>query len=60
MHLSMEKISEMGLFNAIEQGLFAEIKRPKEGGKGLEGVTEKGPDYWNPAEEMLKDRLGLQ
>lgn len=55
----LEEINEMGLFDAIEKGLFAEVKRPKNGGKGLEGVVEKHSDYWNPFETFLKKRLNL-
>ena len=53
----LEEVAGMGLFDAIEQGRFAEIKRPKDGGKGLDGVFEKADDYWNPVEEMLRTRL---
>jgi beta-lysine 5,6-aminomutase alpha subunit len=39
--------------------MFAEVKRPKNGGKGFDGVIEKDPDYWNPFETFLKKRLGI-
>jgi len=48
-----------GLFAAIAQGKFADIKRPAEGGKGREGVAEKNADYWNPVADFLKKRLGI-
>jgi beta-lysine 5,6-aminomutase alpha subunit len=51
--------AKSGLFSAIEHGGFADIKRPKNGGKGFDGVAEKGPDYWNPFEAYLKKELGL-
>ncbi|MEG0794910.1 MAG: lysine 5,6-aminomutase subunit alpha [Odoribacter sp.] len=44
----LEKIEHEGLFTALEKGIFADIKRPKNGGKGLNGVAEKGTNYWNP------------
>jgi beta-lysine 5,6-aminomutase alpha subunit len=56
----MRDVEKETLFNAIEKGLFAEVKRPKNGGKGFEGVTEKGPDYWNPFETYLKRELGVK
>ncbi len=56
----LEQVEETGLFNSIEKGMFAEIKRPRNGGKGLEGVVEKDPDYWNPFETFLKNRLGIE
>jgi len=44
----LEKIREIGLFGALERGIFADIKRSKTGGKGLDGVVEKGKNYFNP------------
>jgi len=52
-------VAEKGLFDSIEQGMFADIKRPKDGGKGLDGVYEKGSGYWNPFESYLKESLGI-
>lgn len=49
----VEKIDKEGLFNALEKGIFADIKRPKDGGKGLAGVLEKGSNYFNPYIEIL-------
>jgi len=56
----MEEVEKTGLFDAIEQGLFAEVKRPKDGGKGFEGLIKKGPAYFNPFEDHLKRELGLE
>ncbi|HBY98084.1 MAG TPA: D-lysine 5,6-aminomutase subunit alpha [Chloroflexi bacterium] len=44
----LEEIAAIGLFAAIERAMFADIARSREGGKGLEGVLLKGPEYWNP------------
>lgn len=49
----LEKIRHEGLFTAIEKGIFADIKRPKEGGKGLAGVAAKGANYYNPFIEIM-------
>ncbi len=49
----VEKIEKKGLFTALEKGIFADIKRPKDGGKGLAGVVEKGSNYFNPFIEIL-------
>jgi beta-lysine 5,6-aminomutase alpha subunit len=49
----VEKIEKEGLFTALEKGIFADIKRPKDGGKGLAGVVEKGSNYFNPFIELL-------
>jgi beta-lysine 5,6-aminomutase alpha subunit len=55
----LREISDKGLLDAIATGMFAEVKRPKDGGKGLEGLVKKGPEYWNPVEDALKSGLGL-
>ncbi|MRR12865.1 D-lysine 5,6-aminomutase subunit alpha, partial [bacterium] len=55
----LEKIDGTGLMPAIEQGLFADIKRPRDMGKGLEGLRKKADGYWNPFEEHLHRELGL-
>lgn len=52
----LEKIEKEGLFAAIEKGIFADVRRPKDGGKGLAGVAPKGRRYLNPfIEIMLKN-----
>lgn len=48
------KIRDIGLFGALEQGMFADISRNDSGGRGLDGVFAKGPNYLNPFEELFK------
>ncbi|HOX91873.1 MAG TPA: lysine 5,6-aminomutase subunit alpha, partial [Spirochaetales bacterium] len=55
----MEQVAGVGMFDSIERGLFAEVKRPKDGGKGLEGLIKKGPAYFNPFEAHFIRELGL-
>ena len=55
----LEEVKRISLFNAIEKGMFAEVKRPIDGGKGLDGVFKKAPDYLNPFTEAFKGELGL-
>lgn len=52
----LEKIEQEGLFSALEKGIFADIKRPKNGGKGLEGVCLKGEHYANPFVGIMLNR----
>ena len=49
----LENIEREGLFTALEKGIFADVKRPKNGGKGLEGVAAKGEHYYNPFIELM-------
>ena len=48
-------IEQLGIFETLEKGIFADIKRPRDGGKGLDGVFQKAPGYRNPfMEPMMK------
>ena len=44
----LERIDHEGLFMALEKGIFGDVKRARNGGKGLGGVVEKGNNYMNP------------
>ena len=44
----LHEIEKEGLFSTIEQGKFGGVKRPRDGGKGLEGVCVKDDEYFNP------------
>jgi len=50
----LERISQDGLFKSLENGIFAGTKRQMDGGKGLEGVIEKDPEYFNPFIDLMK------
>ncbi len=50
----LSNIEKEGLFDALEKGMFADIKRPKTGGKGLAGVTAKTENYFNPFISLMK------
>ncbi|MCM1990140.1 lysine 5,6-aminomutase subunit alpha [Oceanirhabdus seepicola] len=49
----LTEIEKLGLFKTLEQGVFAGIKRPIDGGKGLAGVYEKENNYYNPFIELM-------
>lgn len=44
----LETMNSEGLFSALEKGIFADVKRPRNGGKGLEGVARRSDVYYNP------------
>jgi beta-lysine 5,6-aminomutase alpha subunit len=50
-HLAM--IEKKGLFKAIEERAFAEVKRTETGGKGYEGVIPRTAEYLNPFFDLL-------
>ncbi len=55
----LQQISNKGLIKAVEEGMFADISRLKNGGKGAEGVIKKSKDYYNPLMEIIKEELRL-
>ena len=54
----LRKVSEIGMFEAIEAGMFADTVRTRDGGKGLDGVVPRGSGYFNPISELLEERTG--
>ncbi|HEX8824878.1 MAG TPA: lysine 5,6-aminomutase subunit alpha [Archangium sp.] len=50
----LEECQKDGMVAAIGRGHFGDVKRTETGGKGLEGVLEKAPDYFNPFQDMLE------
>ncbi len=56
----LKVIEKLGLFTTIEKGIFADVKRPKDGGKGLAGVVVKDEKYFNPFVEVMKGKVAGQ
>src|SRR5438309_2100013 len=50
----LEEVAKDGMMAAIGKARFGDTARTPEGGKGLEGVVEKGPEYFNPFLEILE------
>jgi beta-lysine 5,6-aminomutase alpha subunit len=50
----LRRIEAMGLMKAISKGVFADIARDEDGGKGQEGVFQKDRRYFNPVLDLLK------
>jgi len=48
------EIEQKKLFATLEQGIFAGIKRGRDAGKGLDGVTLKADGYFNPFIELMR------
>ena len=51
----LAEVEKEGLFSTIEKGLFGGVKRPFDGGHGLEGVCTKGENYFNPFIPLFMD-----
>ena len=53
----LKEIEKLGLFTTIEKGIFADVKRPKDGGKGLAGVVVKDEKHFNPFVDLMKGKV---
>ena len=50
----LETIRRDGLFATLERGTFADIRRMRDGGKGLNGVVLRTEGYYNPFLTLLE------
>ena len=50
----LEEVAEDGLMAAIGKARFGDVARREDGGKGLGGVVERAPDYFNPFLDVLE------
>jgi beta-lysine 5,6-aminomutase alpha subunit len=50
----LEECRRDGLIAAIGRARFGDVARAETGGKGLEGVVERSPDYFNPLLDALE------
>ena len=53
----LRTVQAEGLFTAIGKGVFADVKRPETGGRGLDGVLTRRPDYENPILRALESEV---
>jgi beta-lysine 5,6-aminomutase alpha subunit len=50
----LEEVAREGLMHAIGRARFGDVARSEDGGKGLAGVVERAPGYFNPLLEILE------
>ncbi len=54
----LERIQKNGFLRAIEKGVFADVKRARNGGKGASGVFEiERDDYVNPFFKLMGSKI---
>lgn len=53
----LDEVEKIGLFEALNLGVFAEVKRNENSGKGLDGVVLKDSTYENPIISRLINEL---
>jgi beta-lysine 5,6-aminomutase alpha subunit len=52
-HELLERIAEIGMFGAIEDGTFGDVRRRIDEGRGIEGIVATEEDYFNPTVELM-------
>lgn len=52
----LEETERDGMVASIGRARFGDVARTETGGKGLAGVVERAPDYFNPFLEILEGR----
>jgi beta-lysine 5,6-aminomutase alpha subunit len=53
-HELLERIAQVGLFTALGEGVFGDVRRQVGEGRGIEGIVETGESYINPASELMQ------
>ncbi len=53
-HQLLERIAEIGLFTALGEGVFGDVPRQVDEGRGAEGIVDTHEDYLNPASELMQ------
>jgi beta-lysine 5,6-aminomutase alpha subunit len=53
----LDEIASEGLFSAIERGVFGNIERTEDQGRGIEGIVRCSEDYFNPVVTQMESRL---
>jgi beta-lysine 5,6-aminomutase alpha subunit len=52
-HRLLERIAAVGMFGAIEDGTFGDVRRRIDEGRGIEGIVATDERYYNPALELM-------
>ncbi|HEX3909280.1 MAG TPA: lysine 5,6-aminomutase subunit alpha [Solirubrobacteraceae bacterium] len=53
-HELLERIAEVGMFGAIEDGTFGDVRRRVDEGRGIDGIVATDERYYNPALELMQ------
>lgn len=52
-HELLQRIADVGMFGAIEDGTFGDVRRRVDGGRGMDGIVATDDGYFNPAVELM-------
>jgi beta-lysine 5,6-aminomutase alpha subunit len=58
-HALLERIAERGLFAALGEGVFGDVRRKIDEGRGTEGIVTVAEGYLNPARELMQGASSL-
>jgi beta-lysine 5,6-aminomutase alpha subunit len=58
-HELLGQIAGEGLFAAIARGVFGDVSRRPQEGRGLDGVVATDEEYFNPATELMRGASSL-
>jgi beta-lysine 5,6-aminomutase alpha subunit len=58
-HELLERIADIGLFAALGEGVFGDVPRQVDEGRGGEGIVAVGEGYLNPASELMRGASSL-
>ncbi len=53
-HELLERIAAVGMFGAIEDGTFGDVRRRIDEGRGIDGIVATDERYYNPALELME------
>src|ERR1700704_417064 len=53
-HELLERIADVGMFGAIEDGTFGDVRRRTDKGRGIDGIVAVEDGYLNPALELMQ------
>jgi beta-lysine 5,6-aminomutase alpha subunit len=51
----LERIAHTGLFEAIEAATFGDVSRRQHEGRGIEGIVDTEPGYFNPVVDLMRE-----
>jgi beta-lysine 5,6-aminomutase alpha subunit len=58
-HELLARIADIGLFEALGEGVFGDVRRQVSDGRGIEGIVEVSDGYLNPATELMRGASSL-
>ncbi|HEY2720018.1 MAG TPA: lysine 5,6-aminomutase subunit alpha [Solirubrobacteraceae bacterium] len=58
-HELLQRIAEQGLFSALGEGVFGDVPRAIDEGRGTEGIVTVQDGYFNPVSELMQGASSL-